>query len=90
MSEYEDDPILFKNYKTFHENMKDQRQKLMERANRLESMGGLGKSYDRTTNISYYSKLSNRNYKNEETYDSSPKLIKYSTISPTPTRKINM
>ena len=90
MSEYDDDPVLFKNWKTFHENMKDQRQKLMERMNRLESIVSLGKSYDRIKDERYYDSHLNDNYTYDEKLESSPTLMKYPTVSQAPTNRIRL
>lgn len=84
------DLYVLKDSKTFHENLRDQRQGLMDRMHRIESIISFGKSYDRdrdenfdpiTTQNEYY-------YQNQQSFSPSHRIR--SAISPAPSSKINL
>lgn len=74
----------------FHENLKCQKQGLIERMNRIESIINAGKSFDHSRKENYTPTLLNSYSVDNHKSEISPSFSKRSTISPIPSSRINM
>lgn len=89
VNEYEHEPMLFKDHATFQENLRDQRQGLMERMNRIESIISKGKSYDRIHDENFHPSSTQNDYMYSNPF-SGYTMDKRPAMSPMPSNRLNL